>query len=202
MNAFHSTQNNVDNGDMEGAASGYKEMLSLYNQIVASGLDPMHKELAYDQLVKVYQALKNPPANTFHATTHIIAAAALLVLFSFLVFFKPTIFGLTTAEPHITHDLNWAFVDSGAREVHLDAMPKSVKLSGKVDGGGFVRVYAVTPHSRVLLFDNDFVRTSGDGEFTNACVHTCTAGLESQDFTIDVIVENAALTLYSIEYTT
>jgi hypothetical protein len=204
VDAFHATQDSLDSSDREGAASNYKELLSIYNQIAASNLDSLHKELAYDQLVKVYQALQNPPRQSIHATTHIIAAAVLLVLFSFLVFFRPTVFGLTTATtlaPRTVHDLNWAFVDSAARDVHLDAVPRSLRISGKVDGNGFVRVYAVSASNRVLLFDDDLVPIAADGTFSAACVNTCTAGLDSADFTLDVIVENAALTIYSIEYT-
>jgi hypothetical protein len=135
-----------------------------------------------------------------HATTHIIAAAVLLVLFSFLVFFKPAVFGLVTAEPRLVQDVNWAFVDSGQRVMHLEAVPSSLSISGKVDGDGFVRVYAVTESQRVLLFDNDLIRVREDGSFTAACVNTCRSGLDSADITLDVVVENAALTIYTVEY--
>lgn len=201
VDAFHSTQDRLNDNDLEGAAQGYKDMLAVYNDIAASGLDPMHKELAYDQLVKVYHALQNPPRHSIHATTHIIAAATLLVLFSFLVFFKPTVFGLTAIDPVTVHDLNWAFTESGQRDVHLDAAPRSLRITGKVDGEGFVRVYAVTPDQRVLLFDNDLVRVDKDGSFSAACVHTCSTGLDRADFVLDVVLENAAVTIYSLEYT-
>jgi len=200
VDAFHGTQSALDNYDMDAAANGYKNMLAAYNDIAASRLEPLHKELAYDQLVKVYQGLQKPKSS-IHATTHIIAAAVLLVLFSFLVFFRPSLVGLATLDPHTVQDLNWAFVGSGTRGVHLDAVPQSLRISGKVDGNGFVRAYATTQNSRVLLFDNDMVRMNPDGTFNAACVHTCDAGLDTADFTLDVVVENAALTVYSIEYT-
>ena len=201
VSSYRFAQDALNNDDSEGATQGYKDMLSIYNKIAASNLEPLHKEVAYDQLLKVYQGLQQPKRSV-HATTHIIAAAVLLVLFSFLVFFKPTVLGLTTLEPYTVHELNWAFVESESRAVQLDAIPQSLGLTGKVDGDGFVRVYAVTPTSRVLLFDNDFVRLNEDGSFTSACLTTCKeSGLNSPDFTLDVIVENAALTLYAIEYT-
>ncbi len=199
VDSFHATQDSLSNGDSELAAKGYKDMLGIYNQINASNLEPLHKELAYDQLVKTYHALQKPTTSV-HATTHIIAAAVLLVLFSFLVFFKPTVIGLTALEPGTSQDLNWAFIESGTRNVHLEAIPNSLKLSGKIDGNGFVRAYAVTDNSRVLLFDNDLVRINPDGTFTAACINTCNSGLDSADFKLDVLVENAALTIYSIDY--
>jgi hypothetical protein len=202
VDTFKQTQSALDSSDMDSAKNGYKDLLGVYSQISSSNLDPMHKELAYDQLVKVYQALQNPPRQSIHATTHIIAAAVLLMLFSFLVFFKPTVLGLAALESQRTvHDLNWAFVESDAREVHLDKVPSSLRLSGRVDGEGFVRVYAITPTSRVLIFDDDLARTNADGSFSGACARTCSEGLDSADFTLDVVVENAAVTLYSLEYT-
>jgi hypothetical protein len=200
VDTVRATQARVDSGDKVGAANGYKDLLSIYNNIVASNLDPLHKEVAYDQLVKVYNALRAPPVSSVHATTHIIAAAILLVLFSFLVFFKPTVFGLATAEPRIVQDVNWAFTDSGARDLHLEAVPRSLAISGKVDGDGMVRVYAVTPESRALVFDNDLVSVNDDGTFSSACVNTCYTGLDTPDVTLDVVVQNAALTIYSVEY--
>ena len=202
VDAFHATQEHVNNNDHDAAAAGYKQMLAAYNDISASRLDPLHKEIAYDQLVKTYQALQNPPKHSIHATTHVIAAAVLLVLFSFLVFFRPTIFGFTTAEPSVIQDVNWAFVESGSRAVHLDAMPRSLSITGRVDGPGMVRVYAITQDARVLVFDNDLVRINPDGTFDMACVTTCSSGLDSKDFALDVVAQNAALTIYSIEYRT
>jgi hypothetical protein len=202
VDTFKQTQSALDSNDMDAAKRGYKDLLGVYNQISSSNLDPMHKELAYDQLVKVYQALQNPPKHSIHTTTHIIAAAVLLMLFSFLVFFKPTVLGLAAFESQRTvHDLNWAFVESDAREVRLDKVPNSLRVSGRVDGEGFVRVYAITPTSRVLIFDDDLARLNADGTFTRACARTCNTGLDSADFTLDVVVENAAITLYSLEYT-
>lgn len=201
VDAFNETQARLEENDIDGAVEGYKQMLTAYNNIAGSDLDQIHKELAYDQLTKTYQAIQNPPSS-IHATTHVIAAAVLLVLFSFLVFFKPTIFGLTSLTTMITnvHELNWAFTESETRNVHLDAIPRSLSISGKVDGEGFVRVYAVTPYERVLLFDNDLVRINNDGTFEMACVNTCNTGLESKDFALEVVLQNAALTIYSLEY--
>ncbi len=202
VDSFHAIQDSLNNGDKAGATAGYKDLHSTYNEIASSDLDPMHKELAYDQLTKVYQALQAPQQHSMRATTHIIAAAVLLVLFSFLVFFRPTIFGLTslTTIDAVMHELNWAFTESGTRDVHLDAVPQSLRLNGKIDGHGFVRVYARAGNSRILLFDEDLVRVKPDGTFSEACVHTCTTGLDTADFTLDVVVENAAITIYSIDY--
>lgn len=200
VDAFKGTQSQLDNNDMSGAASGYKDMLAVYKEISSSDLDPLHKELAYDQLVKVYQGLKSPAqGGSMHTTTHIIAAAVLLVLFSFLVFFKPAVFGAAVVDTKVVQDVNWAFVESGQRDAHLDSVPKSLRITGKVDGDGFVRAYAVTENERVLVFDNDLSRVAPDGTFTAACVNTC-AGFSAQDFALDVVIENAALTVYSFEY--
>lgn len=199
VDSFHSTQGSLNDGDREAAATGYKDMLSIYNQISASSLDPLHKELAYDQLVKVYNGLQNPPSS-IHASTHIIAAAVLLMLFSFLVFFRPAVFGMVTAEAQISQDINVAFVESGTHALHLDAAPKGLHVTGKVDGDGFAEVYAQTEDKRLLLFDSDLVRLNKDGTFSAACIHTCVERFSSADITLDVQLDNAALTIYSIEY--
>lgn len=203
VDTFNATQESLNSGDREGAINGYKDLLDTYNEISSSDLEAMHKELAHDQLVKIYDALQNPPKHSIHTTTHIIAAAVLLMLFSFLVFFRPAISGFTTVEqmPSTIHDLNWAFIESEKRAIHLDAAPNSIRLNGKIDGAGFVRVYATTPYERVLVFDNDMENVGRDGVFSGACTNTCTSGVETQDFELDVVVQNAALTIYSIEYT-
>ena len=199
VDAFHSTQSSLNDGDRETAATGYKDMLNVYNQISSSRLDPLHKELAYDQLVKVYNGLQNPPSS-MRASTHIIAAAVLLVLFSFIVFFRPAVFGMVTAEAQISQDVNVAFVESGTHALHLDAAPHGLRVTGKVDGDGFAEVYAQTDDKRVLLFDSDLVTLKKDGTFSAACLHTCAERFASADITLDVQLDNAALTIYSIEY--
>ncbi|MEM4246901.1 MAG: hypothetical protein QXR48_01350 [Candidatus Woesearchaeota archaeon] len=203
VDKYHETQDCIDNKDITGATTKYSELLDIYKEIASSKLDPMHKELAYDQLVKIYNTIQNPPKASIHATTHIIAAAILLVLFSFMVFFKPVVFGAVTISPEekVVQDLNWAFIESESRSVHLEAVPKSLRISGKIDGNGFVSVYAVTPNSRTLLFDKDIVKTNKDGTFTAACVKTCNQKLDTQDIQLDVEIENSALTIYTIEYT-
>ncbi len=204
VDAYHATQDCIDSSDVEGATAKYKDLLEVYKQMASSNIDPMHKELAYDQLVKVYNGIQNPvQSSSMHATTHIIAAAVLLVLFSFMVFFKPAVFGAVTADVNqqtVVQDLNLAFVESGSRIIHLDDLPKSLTISGKVDGNGFARVYAATQGSRFLLFDNDLVKINSDGTFTAACVHSCSKALGTKDITIDVELSNAALTIYSLEY--
>jgi hypothetical protein len=203
VDTYHATQDCLDANDMENATAKYHDLLDVYKEISASSLDPMHKELAYDQLVKVYNGIKNPQqqGSSIHATTHIIAAAILLVLFSFMVFFKPAVFGAVTVEQQkVVQDINLAFVEGESRQIHLDAIPRSLAISGKVDGEGFVRVYAVTPESRTLLFDNDLASIASDGTFSGACTHTCNMDFGTQDIQLDVEVNGAALTIYSIEY--
>lgn len=199
VDAFHSTQGSLNDGDREAAATGYKDMLGVYNQIASSSLDPLHKELAYDQLVKVYKGLQSPPSS-IHTSTHIIAAAVLLMLFSFLVFFRPAVFGMVTAETQIAQDVNVAFVESGTHALHLDAAPRGLRVTGKVDGDGFAELYAQDGDKRVLLFDSDLVVLKKDGTFSAACVHTCAERFASADITLDVQLDNAALTIYSVEY--
>jgi hypothetical protein len=204
VDAYHATQDLIDSNDISGATTKYGDLLNVYKQIASSKLDPMHKELAYDQLVKTYNSIKTPPQDSsIHATTHIIAAAILLMLFSFMVFFKPVVFGAVTADISETYvqDLNWAFVESGARNVHLEAVPQSLKITGKVDGNGFAKVYALTPDSRLLVFDRDKVKINSDGTFTAACINTCAKSLGTEDITLVVELDNSALTIYSMEYT-
>ncbi len=203
VDACHAANDCLDSKDVQGATAKYNDLLDIYKEMSSSKIDPMHKELAYDQLLKIYAGINNPkPAGSMHATTHIIAAAVLLVLFSFMIFFRPAVFGAATFEPTVVQDVNWAFVESESRQLHLEAMPKSLSISGKVDGNGFVRVYAVTPDSRMLVFDNDLARLNRDGTFASACVKTCNENLGTQDITLDVEVQNAALTIYSVEYKT
>lgn len=178
-------------------------MHSVYAKIADSDIDLIHKQLAHDQLTKVYSALQKTRTRTPHATTHIVAAALLLMFFSFLVFFRPSLVGLTSlvsAQQTITQELNIAFVENGSRAISLNKIPLSLSISGKLHGDGSARVYARTHEGRVLVFDSERARISPDGTFSKACANSCTLNTNSKDLILDVQLQNAALTIYTLEY--
>jgi hypothetical protein len=110
---------------------------------------------------------------------------------------------MQTTTPTITLPVDARFTGNGDFNIKLGAVPTSLKLSGEVIGQGSAKVYYVTPDGRKLVFDSALSPTTSDGgrSFEHACIDTCNI-IGSPDVTLQVELQNAALTINSLEYTT
>lgn len=110
VDKYNSAQASLDGRNKEEAKKHYKDLLSLYAAINKSKLDKENKELAYEQIMKVYRGVHNtnnvavPISKRFSFTSKpTIIVAGILILLSIVVFIKPEIIGFAL-DPSVTDD--------------------------------------------------------------------------------------------------
>ncbi len=97
---YNSTQTAIDSNDKPKAAEKYKELLEAYNKIKDSDLDQSHKKIAFSQIQKAYKDISGIDARTSFGKYAVIAAVFVMLL-SFAVVMKPSMFGLMVLEKGI-----------------------------------------------------------------------------------------------------
>lgn len=97
---YNSTQTAIDSNDKSKAAEKYQELLGAYNKIKESELDQSHKKIAFSQIQKTYKDIKGIDART-SIGKYAVVAAVFIMLISFAVVMKPSMFGLMVLEKGI-----------------------------------------------------------------------------------------------------
>jgi hypothetical protein len=193
---------NLDSGDLHAAHERYVELFAIYEQINESPLQIYHKEIAYDQIIKIRAELESvdEPKKAVHAPLFILVG--LLLLFgSYLAMTDPTIVGLTFLEQPLGQtDLGLTFEQSAQDSIVLDHVPTSLRVSGQLSAGE-AKVYAWINDEKLLVFDSTAVDLS-DGTFAHVCQDTCVISTNSQTIPLEVEVTGGALFLQSASYTT
>lgn len=153
VQAYNSAQDSIESNSRDEAKQKYHELMGVYKQISNSDMESIHKELAYDQVMKVFNGVKDmKPRSSLHVTS--IAVAVVIIIISLVIFIKPEIIGMITydfnSEPKWVGDSN-LFVITG--------VPKSAAFAGTV--GRTVNLDAFFKDA-----DNDelvYLATSADG---------------------------------------
>lgn len=94
---YSSAQISIDSNEKTQAEQKYTELLEVYNQIKNSSLDYSHKKIAFNQIQKVYKGI-NGIETRKNINKYAVFAAVLVILLSFAVVIKPTMFGLAILE--------------------------------------------------------------------------------------------------------
>ena len=97
---YNSTQTAIDSNDKSKAAEKYQELLTAYNTIKESDLDASHKKIAFSQIQKAYKDIHGIDARTSFGK-YAVVAAVFIMLVSFAVVMKPSMFGLMVLEKGI-----------------------------------------------------------------------------------------------------
>jgi len=97
---YNSLQASIDSNNKEEAAKKYQELLSEYNKIKDSDLDVSHKKIAFAQIQKAYKETQGIDTRT-SIGRYAIVVAVFVVLLSFAVVAKPSMFGLMVLEKGI-----------------------------------------------------------------------------------------------------
>jgi hypothetical protein len=87
---YESALSLLDANNVHGAKMTYKEMVALYSQISNSSLESVHKQLAYNCLVDLY--------NQLQSAMGFIVTAVILAILAVVLILKPGIVGLAAAE--------------------------------------------------------------------------------------------------------
>lgn len=97
---YNSTQTAIDSNNKSKAAEKYQELLTAYNTIKDSELDASHKKIAFSQIQKAYKDIQGIDARTSFGK-YAVVAAVFVMLISFAVVMKPSMFGLMVLEKGI-----------------------------------------------------------------------------------------------------
>lgn len=105
VQAYNSAQDSIEENRIPEAKQKYHELMSIYKDIADSDVESVHKELAYDQVMKVYQGVKGMKVRKT-INTKAVALAIVLIIISLVIFIKPEIIGLATFE--FNHAPEWS----------------------------------------------------------------------------------------------
>lgn len=100
ITVYNSTQTAIDSSDKAKAKEKYQELLAAYNKIKDSELDQSHKKIAFSQIQKAYNDIQGIDARTSFGK-YAVVAAVFIMLISFAVVMKPSMFGLMILEKGI-----------------------------------------------------------------------------------------------------
>lgn len=151
------------------AKQKYLELLDAYHAIDKSSLEKFHKELAYDQVTKVFSQL-NQMKESIKIPYNLIVAAALIIALSFVVFLKPQIAGLASFEDEIVQKVELKWTQTDVHTVTLRDRPLTLSASGSFTGK--VKLFYKTGQKLELIFDSS-KSLSQDGKFARVCEETC-----------------------------
>lgn len=109
VQAYNSAQDCIEENRMDEAKLRYRELMSLYKEISDSDMEAVHKDLAYDQVMKVYQGVKGMKVRS-RINTKAVALAIVVIIISVVILIKPEIIGLVAFE--IDYPPVWNAADS------------------------------------------------------------------------------------------
>ncbi|MBW3004610.1 hypothetical protein KY310_02165 [Candidatus Woesearchaeota archaeon] len=153
VQTYNSAQDSIDDNRMDEAKQKYKELMSVYKQISDSDMESVHKELAYDQVMKVFNGVKGmKPKSSIHVKS--IAAAVVIIIISLVIFIKPEIIGM------VTFDVNQAPVWTGDGNLFvITGVPKESMFIGNSDRTVNLAAFFSDPNGDELTY----LATSTDG---------------------------------------
>ena len=115
------------------ARQKYLAVVKAYHDIHKSNLDGFHKELAYTQVNTLFRKVNIAKERT-KIPYNLIAAAFLIMAFTFVIFLKPSIVGLAGYDDIMRTRVDLTFTESGVESVSLRERPLSLSVSGEFTG--------------------------------------------------------------------
>lgn len=195
------TEQLLEESRISEAKKKYLEVLNAYQQIEKSGLDKAHKEIAYEHLTDLFKKT-NEAKERIKIPVNLIIAAVLVMGFSTLVFFDPSIVGLAGFEDVVRDPINITIDQSKLIPLTLKDRPLSLKISGS--SSGLAKIYLKQGEKLELLFDSEKSPMT-NGIFTDVCEETCEVNVESNIIELFAQVEGGTLQIdeliYSIQRT-
>ncbi len=127
VQTYNSAQDSIESNRMEEAKQKYRELMSAYKQIAGSDMESVHKELAYDQVMKVFNGVKGmKPGPNIHAKS--IALAVVIIIISLVIFIKPEIIGMVSFD--VNHPPVW---NADGNTFVITGVPEGAMFIGNTD---------------------------------------------------------------------
>jgi hypothetical protein len=97
---YESALSLLESSNLQAAKYSYQELMGIYSQISDSSLDPVHKQLAYNCVVDLYNKLHDVSGDSTASklTMGFIATAVILAILAVIIILKPSIVGLTALD--------------------------------------------------------------------------------------------------------
>jgi len=133
VNLHRETEELLTQEKVKEAKQRYLDVVNAYHEIQNSNLERFHKDLAYDHVTTLFKKVNTAKARV-KVPYNLIAAAVLVIAFSFLVVFKPSVVGLAGFEDVVRQPLEITVKNSGVERVTLKDRPLSISLSGSYEG--------------------------------------------------------------------
>ncbi len=188
VKTYSDLENAVNAGSKEQADALYRKLYDLYRSFGTSGLSQENSEVAYAQVKKAYEKLAGLNSGETKAEPRkkikllpvdVVAAGIIIFVLGALLFVKPQWVGLAVFDNERNVDLRIS-LSQQPYTMTLDGFAGSLKLSGKAAKNS--RVYALINSKKYVVFDSSLSQTV-DGEFSNACIETCT-GLKAKEIAL------------------
>ncbi|MBW2973599.1 hypothetical protein KY346_04350 [Candidatus Woesearchaeota archaeon] len=97
VQTYNAAQDSIEENRVEEAKQRYRDLMGVYHQITNSDIEPVHKELAYDQVLKVFKGVKGMKVRS-RINAKSVALATVIIIISIVIFIKPEIVGLIPFE--------------------------------------------------------------------------------------------------------
>lgn len=178
------------------AKQKYLEVLDAYNAIHTSELETFHKDLAYDQVTTLFKKV-NAAKERVNVPYNVIAAAILVIAFSFLVVMNPSIVGLASFQDLVHQPVNKTFTESGIEPLTLRDQPLTLAASGTFTGKA--KIFLKQGEKLELVFDSE-TSPSDNGKFIDVCEETCDVSTSSNTIELFIQVDEGSITIEDITY--
>lgn len=196
---YSKTDKLLEEGKLSEAKTQYSELLASYYRVVDSNLESYHKELAYEQLMKVYYLL-NQPKKKYPKYANVAAVFILLIAFGTFVAFKPSLIGLAVLDQKFVDPLEVSTSEDYFKAISLKEIPKSFMLSGSFTEGTKAQVFIAEKDSKTLVQVMD-TKNLEELYFASYCENSCSVDFKNKNLDLIVEVETGELTLNSLVYT-
>jgi hypothetical protein len=197
VQAYYRAQKSLDENNVPDARKQYYVLLDLYSKLSKNIDDEFQKELAYDQLNKIFNGIKEARTETKIPLNMIIAGVIIIVL-SIVVALNPGIVGLAAFQDELVQPVNLVFEDTAVTSISLKKEPLSLAVSGEFNGES-AKIFLEHSGKLVLLFDSSQV--DSDGKFNKVCVDTCKlTDFKGNEVKLFIEVKNGVLKLDDLVY--
>ena len=198
VEAYYKAQKHLDDSQTADARKQYYLLLNLYTRLNKETTDEFQKELAYSQVTKVFNRLKEINSQK-SIPFNIILAGIVIIVLSIIVALNPGIVGLTAFQDEMSQQVELEFTNTTVTEIILKQNPLSFAITGRFEGES-AKVFIEKRGKLELVFDTE-KSVIHDGEFTKACIDTCRMddfdGVTAKLF---VEVKNGKLNIDTLEY--
>ncbi len=189
------TEQLLNEDKLKEAKQKYLEVVETYHSIDKSELGKFHKELAYDQVTTLFKKVSETKERV-QVPYHLIVAAVLIISFSVLIFFKPSVVGLAGYEDLVRQEANLTFTQSQVQAVSLRDRPLTLSASGEFYGKA--KLFLKQGEKFELIFDSE--KTNGTN-FIDVCEDTCEINANSNSIELFAeIGEGSRLIVKELSY--